>query len=182
MKVTQDDFTLFEVKIDGKKVSFKGVEIVEQGVEGLPIETKIKNDCTKEPVKELKDKFASFAKYAVDVLEDVDLHYAQGQTGYVCTLFEQRKDMYQKQLESLYSVVGIKLKTVSKALALEISGFRTTVKGEIVPFCTHAISMSDTTYGWEADLENDWHELKGMMYEYIYLNKHANDGGALPMV
>jgi hypothetical protein len=181
MKVTQDDFTLFEVKIDGKKVSFKGVEIVEQGVEGLPIETKIKNDCTKEPVRELKDKFASFAKYAVDVLEDIDLHYVF-LVGYVEENFESCKENYKQQLESLYSVVSIKLKTVSKSLALEISGFRTTVKGEIVPFCTHAISMSDTTYGWEADLENDWHELKGMMYEYIYLNKHANDGGALPIV
>lgn len=181
MKVTQDDFTLFEVKIDGKKVSYKGVEIVEQGVEGLPIETKIKNDCTKEPVKELKDKFASFAKYAVDVIEDVDLHYAFT-VGYIEENFESCKENYKQQLESLYSVTSIKLKTVSKSLALEISGFRTTVKGEIVPFCTHAISMSDTTYGWEADLENDWHELKGMMYEYIYLNKHANDGGALPMV
>ena len=181
MKVTQDDFTLFEVKIDGKKVSFKGVEIVEQGVEGLPIETKIKNDCTKEPVKELKDKFASFAKYAVDVLEDVDLHYAFS-VGYVGNSYQTYKEDYKHQLESLYSVTSIKLKTVSKSLALEISGFRTTANGEIVPFCTHAISMSDTTYGWEADLENDWHELKGMMYEYIYLNKHANDGGALPMV
>ena len=181
MKVTQDDFTLFEVKIDGKKVSFKGVEIVEQGVEGLPIETKIKNDCTKEPVKELKYKFASFAKYAVDVLEDVDLHYAF-LTGYIGDSYQTYKDDYKIHLESLYSVVSIKLKTVSKSLALEISGFCTTVKGEIVPFCTHAILMSDTTYGWEADLENDWHELKGMMYEYIYLNKHANDGGALPMV
>ena len=181
MKVTQDDFTLFEVKIDGKKVSYKGVEIVEQGVEGLPIETKIKNDCTKEPVKELKDKFASFAKYAVDVLEDVDLHVAF-LVGYVGDSYQTYKDNYINNLESLYCVTGVKLKTVSKSLALEISGFRTTVKGEIVPFCTHAISMSDTTYGWEADLENDWHELKGMMYEYIYLNKHANDGGAFPMV
>lgn len=181
MKVTQDDFTLFEVKIDGKKVSYKGVEIVEQGVEGLPIETKIKNDCTKEPVKELKDKFASFSKYAVDVLEDVDLHVAF-LVGYVGDSYQTYKDDYINKLESLYCVTVVKLKTVSKSLALEISGFKTTVKGEIVPFCTHAISMSDTTYGWEADLENDWHELKGMMYEYIYLNKHANDGGALPMV
>ena len=181
MKVTQDDFTLFEVKIDGKKVSFKGVEIVEQGVEGLPIETKIKNDCTKEPVKELKDKFASFAKYAVDVLEDVDLHFAF-LVGYAVDNYAENRVTYSNHLETLYCVTSIKLKTVSKSLALEISGFRTTVKGEIVPFCTHAISMSDTTYGWEADLENDWHELKGMMYEYIYLNKHANDGGALPMV
>ena len=181
MKVTQDDFTLFEVKIDGKKVSFKGVEIVEQGVEGLPIETKIKNDCTKEPVKELKDKFASFAKYAVDVLEDVDLYNAF-LVGYAVDNYAENRVTYSNHLETLYCVNSIKLKTVSKSLALEISGFRTTVKGEIVPFCTHAISMSDTTYGWEADLENDWHELKGMMYEYIYLNKHANDGGALPMV
>jgi hypothetical protein len=181
MKVTQDDFTLFEVKIDGKKVSFKGVEIVEQGVEGLPIETKIKNDCTKEPVKELKAKFASFAKYAVDVIEDVDLHFALMEC-YVDSKDDNYREIYKNKLYSIYSVTSIKLKTVSKSLALEISGFRTTVKGEIVPFCTHAISMSDTTYGWEADLENDWHELKGMMYEYIYLNKHANDGGALPMV
>lgn len=181
MKVTQDDFTLFEVKIDGKKVSYKGVEIVEQGVEGLPIETKIKNDCTKEPVKELKDKFASFAKYAVDVLEDVELYFADNE-GYARNIDNTYKDDYINKLESLYCVTSIKLKTVSKSLAIEISGFRTTVKGEIVPFCTHAISMSDTTYGWEADLENDWHELKGMMYDYIYLNKHANDGGALPIV
>ena len=147
----------------------------------MPIETKNKNDCTKEPVKELKDKFASFAKYAVDVLEDVDLHKAVDEC-YVVTKDEQYQYDYRNILIELYCVNSIKLKTVSKSLALEISGFRTTVKGEIVPFCTHAISMSDTTYGWEADLENDWHELKGMMYEYIYLNKHANDGGALPMV
>lgn len=67
--------------------------------------------------------------------------------------------MYQKQLESLYSVVGIKLKNRFKITSTgNIQDSAQQVKGEIVPFCTHAISMSDTTYGWEADLENDWHE------------------------